>query len=212
MKKGVLCHFSTSKWPIYFGLLGFIASPAWADINITIVNNLTNTGNPCAEHQGGNTVTVFLADGSQYKLLTNGGRFQTTGDYSKMPGLGIQVNNWYWTQGPLPVTAGPPQNPDNSGGQLTVSNDGQCTLVTGPAWFGKGVETSKIAKVTARPVADGCEIDIAALPPAQNNASYTNAVTPACCSPPLNKDWAVCGTANHGSWGQTNNQLPWPPQ
>jgi hypothetical protein len=69
--------------------------------------------------------------------------------------------------------------------------------------YGKGIETYKIAQVTSRQTATGCEIEIGPKPP------YTDAVTPNCCAPPLPGFAHVCLP---DSWGQTNNHQPWPPQ
>ena len=120
-----------------------------------------------------------------------------SGDFSQFPGLGIQVNNWYWTSISLPVQAGSPQNPDNSGAQFAISD--QCVLSQEPAWYGKGIQTYLIAAVTAEKTSGGCKITVA-----QN--SYTNAVTPGCCSPP-----GIGSNTCTGPWGVTNNHLPWPP-
>jgi hypothetical protein len=67
-----------------------------------------------------------------------------SGDFSKFPGLGIQVNNWYWTVVSLPVQKGDPQNPDNSGAQFAISD--QCVLSRQPAWYRKGIPTYLIAQ------------------------------------------------------------------
>jgi len=98
-----------------------------------------------------------------------------SGDFSKFPGLGIQVNNWYWTVVSLPVQKGDPQNPDNSGAQFAISD--QCVLSRQPAWYGKGIPTYLIATVTAENTSAGWTRTIT-----RNN--YTDAVTPSCCAPP----------------------------
>jgi hypothetical protein len=163
--------------------------------SITIENNLSPVS-PC---QNGNTVTVFTADGGQQTI--NPKKTGTiTGDYTSLPGLGIQVNNWYWTQTALSIQAGPPQNPDNSGAQFTVSDS--CTLTSSPAWYGKGIETYDIATVAAYKSTTGqCVIAI------DENQPYTDAVTPGCCAPPLPGAENVCA----GPWGVTNNGQSWPP-
>ena len=149
----------------------------------------------------GNTVTVFTSDGGQHLVQPGGGTYSFQGDYSGYPGLGIQVNNWYWTSDNLPVQKGPPQNPDNSGAQFTISD--QCVLSQAPPVYGKGIETYKISTVTAQQTGTNeCFVTVDAKPP------YTDAVTPSCCAPPLPGFGNVCS----GPWGVTNNQQPWPPQ
>ncbi|MGH8511730.1 MAG: hypothetical protein ACREU8_10240, partial [Gammaproteobacteria bacterium] len=95
---------------------------------ITIINALP----PSPVCPGGNTVSVFT---SGQQVIQPGGPLVTiTGDFSKFPGFGLQVNNWYWTSISLPVQKGGPQNPDNSGAQFALSD--QCDLSKAPAWFG----------------------------------------------------------------------------
>lgn len=151
----------------------------------------------------GNTVSIFAS--GQQVIQPEGNSLEVSGDFSKLPGLGIQVNNWYWTIVSLPVQKGDPQkgdsqNPDNSGAQFTISD--QCVLSQQPAWYGKGIPTYVIATVTAEKTSEGCKITIA-----RNN--YTDAVTPGCCSPP-----GVGGNTCAGPWGITNNRVgePWPPR
>jgi hypothetical protein len=78
----------------------------------------------------GNTVSVFAPQ--QQVIQPGGNSIRVTGDFSSFPGLGIQVNNWYWTSIPLPVQSGNPQDPDNSGAQFSISS--QCVLAHQPAW------------------------------------------------------------------------------
>ena len=161
--------------------------------SITITNALP----PSTVCPIGNTVSIF-APGQQPPIQPGGPPVTVQGDFSRLPGLGIQVNNWYWTSISLPVQAGPPQNPDNSGAQFAISD--QCVLSSSPAWYGKGIPTSLIATVTAAKTSGGCAITIAP-------NSYTNAVTPGCCSPP----GIGSGTCT-GPWGVTDTHQPWPPQ
>jgi hypothetical protein len=146
----------------------------------------------------GNTVSIFSP--GQQVIQPEGNSLEVSGDFSKFPGLGIQVNNWYWTSVSLPVQKGAPQNPDNSGAQFAIS--AQCVLSQQPAWYGKGIPTYVIATVTAEKTSEGCTITIA-----RNN--YTDAVTPGCCSPP-----GIGGNTCTGPWGITNNHVgePWPPR
>jgi Ca2+-binding RTX toxin-like protein len=163
---------------------------------ITIVNTLP-TSTVCSN---GNTVSVFSSSFPQQVVQPNGGSIVVTGDFAAFPGLGLQVNNWYWTSVSLPVQSGNsqnPQNPDNSGAQFAITD--QCVLSEAPAWFGKGIPTYQIATVTAASTAAGCTITIAP-------SAYTNAVTPGCCSPP----GIGSGTCT-GPWGVTNSGQPWPP-
>jgi hypothetical protein len=146
----------------------------------------------------GNSVSVFSP--GQQVILPEGNSLDVSGDFSKFPGLGIQVNNWYWTVVSLPVQKGDPQNPDNSGAQFAISD--QCVLSHQPAWYGKGIPTYLIATVTAEKTSAGCKITIA-----RNN--YTDAVTPSCCAPP-----GIGSSTCAGPWGITNNHVgePWPPR
>jgi len=143
----------------------------------------------------GNTVTVFT--GQSQPTIQPGASTTVTGDFSKMPGLGIQVNNWYWIQTSAPPQTSP-QNPDNSGAQFTI--DKSCA-VTGQAapWSGKGIQTYLIANVSAAMSNGTCTVTISS-----NN--YTNAVTPNCCAPPIFQS-NVCT----GPYGVTNTGQSWPP-
>jgi len=146
----------------------------------------------------GNTVSIF-APGQQ--VIPPGGQSVTVnGDFSNFPGLGVQVNNWYWTAVSLPVQKGDPQNPDNSGAQFAISD--QCVLSHQAAWYGKGIPTYVIATVIAEKTAWGCTVTI-------RRNSYTDAVTPGCCAPP-----GIGGQTCTGPWGVTNGHIgePWPPQ
>ena len=159
--------------------------------SITVTNNLPQS----AVCPNGNTVSVF-APGQQV-IQPGGNSITVSGDFSNFPGLGIQVNNWYWTAISLPVQTGPPQDPDNSGAQFAMSD--QCALSQEPAWYGKGIPTYAIATVTAAAAGGGCTITIAA-------NSATDAVTPGCCAPP-----GIGANTCTGPWGITNNNSPWPP-
>jgi Ca2+-binding RTX toxin-like protein len=162
-----------------------------ATATLTITNDLPATS-PCLD---GNIVSVFAPS---EQVVQPGGFITVKGDFSQFPGIGIQVDNWYWTSVSLPVQATAPQNPDNSGAQFAVSAD--CVLSEEPAWWGKGIPTYLIAAVTAAKVGDGCRITVA-------KSSYTNVVTPGCCSPPgIGTDTCT------GPWGVTNDGQPWPPQ
>ena len=162
---------------------------------ITIKNNLSSSSLPCA---GGNTVSVFTSDGGQQVIQPGGPPITIIGNYANYPGLGLQVNNWYWTSEQLPVQVNP-QNPDNSGAQFMLSD--QCSLSQAPPVYGKGIETYLIANVTSQSTSSGCQITIGEKKP------WTDAVTPGCCAPPLTGMTNVC----KGPWGVTNNQQPWPP-
>lgn len=170
---------------------GAAAGCVAASATLTIVNDLP-ASTVCPN---GNTLSVF-APGQQV-VQPGGGSVTLLGDFSRFPGVGIQVNNWYWTSVSLPVQAGPPQNPDNSGAQFAIS--AECVLSQEPAWYGKGIPTYLIAAVTAAKTADGCRITVAP-------GSYTDAVTPGCCAPP----GIGSGTCT-GPWGVTNDHQPWPP-
>ena len=165
---------------------------------VTIVNNIT-TSTACPD---GNKVSVFYPEKgiTVQKDIPVGSSFKLTGDYSKTPGIGIQVDNWYWTSIKLPVQKGSdtvPQNPDNSGEQFAISD--ACALTKSPAWFGKGIPTSLIAKVTATKSQGGCTITL-------TGNKNTDAVTPQCCAPPSFTQ-GVC----KGPWGATQTGKPWPP-
>jgi hypothetical protein len=167
------------------------AQPAPA---ITVTNALP----PSTICPGGNTVSIFVP--GQRVIQPGGASVSLSGDFSTFPGLGMQVNNWYWTAVPLPVQRGNPQNPDNSGAQFAISD--QCVLSQQAAWYGKGIPTYLIATVTAERTAGGCAITI-------SRNAYTDAVTPGCCAPP-----GVGRNTCTGPWGTTNDHLgePWPPR
>ena len=146
----------------------------------------------------GNTVTVFTT--VQQVIQPGGNSLTVNGEFSSFPGLGLQVNNWYWTAVSLPVQSGTSQNPDNSGAQFAISD--QCVLSHQPAWYGKGIPTYVIAGVTAEQTGGGYAVTIA-------HDAYTDAVTPGCCSPP-----GIGSNTCAGPWGVTNGHVgePWPPQ
>jgi hypothetical protein len=121
---------------------------------ITIKNNLSASSLPCP---GGNTVSVFTSGGQQRVIKPGGPPITITGNYSAYPGLGLQVNNWYWTSEQLPVQVNP-QNPDNSGAQFMLSD--QCSLSQAPPVYGKGIETYAISNVTAQSTSSGCQITL----------------------------------------------------
>src|SRR5262249_21361660 len=58
---------------------------------LTIVNDLPSSS-VCAQ---GNTVSVFTP--GQQVIQPAGNSLNVSGEFSSFPGLGIQVNNWYWT-------------------------------------------------------------------------------------------------------------------
>lgn len=162
---------------------------------VTIKNNLSSS-QYCAN---GNTLTIFANTTQQTVAIGKQANFN--GDFSAMPGVGIQINNWYWGAVKAPISGkSGNQNPDNSGAQFAISHD--CTISEkSKAWFGKGIETYKIATVSAALDNSGqCVVTVDAI-------NYTDAVTPGCCSPP------GIGSNNCSSdqWGQTANRLAWPP-
>ncbi|UZR27519.1 glycoside hydrolase 64/thaumatin family protein [Methylococcus mesophilus] len=59
---------------------------------IAIKNNVSQTS-PCAN---GNTASIFTSAGGQQAIQPGGNSISIFGDYSSLPGIGIQVNNWYW--------------------------------------------------------------------------------------------------------------------
>lgn len=180
------------------------AQPALAgdsgSLSVTIINDLPAASRPCP---AGNTLSVFVGS-APARTVAAGGRVKVFGPFSDLPGLGIQVNNWYWVAEKLPVSAGghgAVQNPDNSGAQFVVSAGCAITQET-PPWFGKGIPTYQITKVAARQSQTGdCTLTVSA------NA-YTNAVTPGCCAPP----GIGTKTCTSSQWGQTANGARWPPQ
>src|SRR5262245_474183 len=181
-------------WPLVSAALLVIAGfgLAWAiDAHagppITIVNALP----PSTVCPNGNTVSVF-APGQQV-IQPGGPPLSLSGDFSTFPGLGIQVNNWYWTRISLPVQKQGPQNPDNSGAQFAISD--QCVLSQQRAWYGEGIPTYVIATVTAEKTAGGCKITI-------TRNGFTDAVTPGCCAPP-----GIGSNTCTASWGVTNGHL-----
>src|SRR5262249_31631877 len=97
-------------------VLGFWwALDARAGPPITVTNALPKS-TVCAN---GNTVSIFAP--AQQVIPPGGQPVTVNGDFSNFPGLGVQVNNWYWTAVSLPVQKGDPQNPDRSVGQFAIS-------------------------------------------------------------------------------------------
>jgi hypothetical protein len=141
-------------------------------------------------------VTVF--NPTQQPPIPPGGSL-TFQDFSSFPGLGLQVDNGYWTQTRLDAQKGPPQNPDNSGAQFVINDP--CGLNASKPVFGQGIETYLIASVTAQKTGNGCTITI-------SPNAYTDAVTPVCCAPPLDGFGNVCTN----QWGVTKTGQQWPPQ
>jgi hypothetical protein len=185
---------SPAKVVLVVGLVASINLHA-APLTVTIRNNLPSS-QYCAN---GNTLTIFAKTTQQN--IAVGIQANFSGDFSAMPGIGIQVNNWYWAAVKAPVSGqSGDQNPDNSGAQFAIGAD--CTISEkSKAWFGKGIETYEIATVSAVLDNSGqCVVTVGAI-------NYTDAVTPGCCSPP------GIGSDNCSSdqWGQTANKLAWPP-
>ncbi|WP_201258076.1 hypothetical protein, partial [Piscirickettsia litoralis] len=168
---------------------------------LIVKNNLSTTDSPCP---GGNTVTIFY-DGYQQKKILPGLQAAVNSGFSKAPGLGVQINNWYWTKNKMPISKeSGKQNPDNSGAQIIIDQV-KCKIISKTkAWYGLGIETYLVANVTATkdPATGQCELTIS-----KNN--YTNAVTPQCCAPPLNPSWSSC---QDGQQGQTKTGQQWPPK
>lgn len=179
------------KFNLLVGLV--LLSASALAIQVTVVNKLGGS-RVCP---GGNSITLFF-DGGKQRTISSGQSATLKGNYGSMPGIGIQVNNWYWTQNQLPVQRGNPQNPDNSGAQFTVSPS--CQLNRAAAWYGKGIETWKIANVAASKSGSGCTITV-------SPNGYTDAVTPGCCAPP-----GIGSKTCPNSWGKTNSGKRWPPQ
>lgn len=149
-------------------------------VTVTIVNKITAAGS-CS---GGKvTLTIFI--GSEQILVTPGADYTTVSkDWGTAPGLGVQVNGWWWARGKDgqartdyigPKQGDKHQNPDNSGAQLMVSED--CKLRDRTrAWFGDGVETYVIANIDVGMVGGKCTMTV-------SDNEYTGATTPGCCSP-----------------------------
>jgi hypothetical protein len=176
---------------ICFLASSFTTSSALA-AEFVVTNNLPGQSS-CPN---GNTATIFYG-GAQQTITPGSSSAPIKGDFSKMPGLGIQVNNWYWIQTAAPPQKNP-QNPDNSGAQFTI--DSTCTVTEkSAAWYGQGIQTYLIANVSAALKNGFCVITIS-----KNN--YTNAVTPGCCAPPIFQT-NVCT----GPYGKTNTGQSWPP-
>jgi len=89
---------------LFFILLALLFSPSLgANQTVNVVNNLPSTG-PCGS--GGNSITLFISGNGGTHTVDVGSSYSTTGDYTQAPGIGIQINNWYWTQTSLPVQVG----------------------------------------------------------------------------------------------------------
>ena len=94
-------------------VLGF----AWTiDASAGSPITITNALPPSSVCANGNTVSIFTP---QQRVIQPGGHsVNISGDFANFPGIGVQVNNWYWTAISLPVQQANPQNPDNSGAQI----------------------------------------------------------------------------------------------
>src|SRR6185295_18392009 len=68
-----------------------VPNDARASPPITIVNALP-ASTLCAT---GNTISVFAPD--QQVVQPGGNSLVVRGSFDKLPGIGIQVNSWYWT-------------------------------------------------------------------------------------------------------------------
>lgn len=184
---------------IKFFCLSLMWSPFFVHATqVTIKNNLPNSGNPCVKW-GGNKVQVFLPDNSQ-KIIDPTGQITVSGQFDAWPNsLGLQVNNWYWLQGdetqkyPVGGQGTDHQNPDNSGANFYI--DDSCTLQCNTGIYGKGVQTYYVANITISGSNGNCTITI-------EPNDYTNAVTPGCCS------YSTCTDALRG---QTDSKQGWPP-
>ncbi|HLB56647.1 MAG TPA: hypothetical protein VJK30_04905 [Coxiellaceae bacterium] len=163
-------------------------------VQFVVKNNLP-ASNACIN--GGNSVTFFVGS-SQQTVPPGSSSTAMSADLSQLPGLGIQVNNWYWIQPPAVPPQKSPQNPDNSGEQFAINNN---CVITGKsaAWFGKGIQTDLIANISAAMSSGTCVITVA-------SNSYTKAVTPNCCAPPTFST-NVCT----GPYGATQTGQQWPP-
>lgn len=161
-------------------------------LQVTIVNNLP-TQSACSISEGANSLSVFVPNQAT-QTVKPGKSLLISGPFTGSPGVGIQINNWYWTRHPHPVEELNPQNPDNSGGQFWFVDQTCNQLMHTAAWFGDGIQTYRVSAVSGSNQA-GCKITVAA-------NDYTDSVTPGCCS------YKNCP---QGSYGQTNNGLQWPP-
>ena len=88
---------------LLLGLAVFFSPSLGANQTVNVVNNLPSTG-PCGS--GGNSITLFISGNGGTHTVDVGSSYSTTGDYTQAPGIGIQINNWYWTQTSLPVQVG----------------------------------------------------------------------------------------------------------
>ncbi|MCP4546601.1 MAG: hypothetical protein GY835_09075 [bacterium] len=143
-------------------------------MQLYIDNQITKSSAPTCTYAT-STVTIFNPD---KKDLPDGKSGPYSLDLGNPAGLGIQVNFWYWSQQPdLPVgkDIGKPgnNNPDNSGAQVHI-NESCCITGWGPAWYGIGIETYRIASITAAEQNGECVLTLAP-------NSYTGCVTPGCC-------------------------------
>lgn len=141
-----------------------------------IDNKITNNSVPACTSVT-SSVTIFNPNPVDVPSGLKSGPYSL--DLSAMAGLGVQVNFWYWSQKPNnPVGKDSDgkqgdNNPDNSGAQYHLA--APCSITScEPPWYGIGVETYRIAKVTAALQNGECVITIEA------NAN-TGCVTPSCC-------------------------------
>jgi hypothetical protein len=118
---------------------------------ITIQNTLPSSvsANPCVLY-GGNSLKIFTPSGQQV-VIPPGTSETLTDDWTSSGGLGVQINNWYWSfsapTASAVVSSFGPKNPDNSGVNFRLGADCVAGAFENP-WQCCGVRTDFVSNVT----------------------------------------------------------------
>lgn len=132
---------------------------------------------------GGNSIRIFGPPGTHNIVAQS--ELTLIHDWSAGCGVGIQINNWYWTLSqPMnadvqDVDARGMQNPDNSGVNFQIDSKCQISGWTNPC-YGYGIRSDWVSDISSAMEGNQCTITV------RDNAR-TDAVTfdgeAACCAP-----------------------------
>ncbi|CAK0813215.1 unnamed protein product, partial [Prorocentrum cordatum] len=169
----------------------------------------STAANPCVE-RGGNSLTISTPSGEQV-LIPPGASATLVDDWASSGGVGVQINNWYWSFSRPAVSAvvsSPgPKNPDNAGVTVRLGADCVAEALEAPPQC-CGVRTDFVSNVTVGWNAERrCEVTVAA-------NEWTNAVTPGCCSYGAAGSGSACSEVPTLSAGlrTATGQVSWPPR
>lgn len=179
--------------------------PMPGSFSIRFINDLPSAS-PCVH--GGNSIRIFGPPG-QHNIAA-GSAMTLTYDWNTGCGIGIQINNWYWTLSqPMhaqvqDVDGRGMQNPDNSGINFQIDSNCKISGETNPC-YGFGVRTDLVSDISSAMVGNQCTITV-------KKNSWTDAVTfdgtNACCAPP----WAGGGACKSTNGFRTalDDKVAWP--